>query len=65
MDHLAIPVFVFIVIEAVAYAQGLSALATLALSGAWLCCGMQLGWWAWERTKRKRPNRSDERKTVA
>ncbi len=53
MDHLAIPVFVFIVIEAVAYAQGLSALATLALAGAFLCWGMWVGAKAWDRANRK------------
>lgn len=51
MEHLAIPALVFAAIELVAYAQGLTAFTTLAGTGMWLCCGMQLGWYAWERTQ--------------
>lgn len=53
MEHLAIPALIFVAIELVAYAQGLTAFAALAGAGMWLCCGMQLGWYAWERAHEK------------
>lgn len=54
MNHLLFPWLIFVAIELVAYAQGLTAFATLAGTGMWLCWGMGLGWYAWERAHEKK-----------
>lgn len=53
MNHLLLPMLIFLDIELVAYAQGMTMFATLAGTGMWLCWGMSLGWSAWERTHKK------------
>lgn len=54
MRHMLIPISVFFAIELAAFGTGDSQIVTLACGGVFLCLGMQLGWWAWERSREKR-----------
>lgn len=54
MRFMTFPMLIFVALNWVAYSQGMTAFATLALSGAWLCLGMIGGWHMWKRSNRRK-----------